>query len=688
MPGNGQGTRNRNSSARDSKRKPRSPLGGQEYEQLFTALFELSNDAMFLIGPDGCHIAANKRGASLLGYDPEELIGLPAQKCILPAESTPAQKRFEALFAGEAFSVYERTMITREGRPIPVEISATLVRDSDGEPIYIQSVVRDISKRKKEEERQRLLVEGVSAVTGENFFRTLVRRFGAALGVEHAFVAECTDRSATRVRTLAFWSGGRFARNFEYDVANTPCEAVLKGEACVHSTRVQELFPRDRDLGELNAVGYLGLPLVDSRNGDIVGHLVAIDEKPLYSDVHDEWLLNIFASRAGAEVSRRRIEEQLLQARKMETMSLLAGGIAHDFNNLLMGILGNLSLARGLTDPNNRQAHLLGEAEKAVDRAKRLTQQLLTLSKGGAPLRKATDIEALIRESVELTLSGSSVSADYRIADDLWAADADPGQIGQVMENLTINAVQAMPGGGLIRITADNVTLSEDSGSAPTPGKYVRVQVRDDGIGIPLEHQSRIFDPYFTTKDRGSGLGLTTCYAIVNKHEGLLGVESAPDRGATFTIHLPAHEERPPHGAEPETVPRDGKRRRILLMDDEEMVRSVVGEMLTHAGYDVSLAANGEQAIEDYGRALDAGEPFGAVLLDLTVRGGMGGKDAMRHLLDLDPQVRGVVCSGYSDDPVMAEFEDHGFLARIAKPFVEHTLAETLESVLPDMGSD
>jgi PAS domain S-box-containing protein len=645
-------------------------------------LFEQTNDAVFLIGLDGRHLFSNRRAATMLGYDPEELIGMPVQRLTAPSENLEVQRRLQELLAGESLPVYERTMVTRDGREFPVEINAALVRDRDGEPLYIQSVVRDISERQQTDERRRLLVEGVSAVTGEDLFRTLVRHLAAALKVRHAFVAECTTPEPTRARTLAFWSGDRFTRNVEYDVAGTPCEAVLQGEARLYPVGVQKLFPRDRDLTDLDAVGYLGFPLYDSRRREIVGHLVAIDDKPLSRDLQDDWLLRIFASRASAEVERRRIEEQLLQARKMESVSLLAGGIAHDFNNLLMGILGNVSLARTLVSEDDRVARLLREAGRAGERAKRLTQQLLTLAKGGAPIREPLALSTLLLESTELALSGTSVRADYGFAHDLWPADVDAGQVGQVVENLVINAVQAMPEGGVIDISADNVTLSETSDLALAPGRYVRVRVRDNGAGIPPANLGRIFDPYFTTKEDGSGLGLTTSYAIVRKHDGQLGVDSAQGRGSTFTIHLPAHDDQPPARSEPAEEPRHGKRRRVLVMDDEEMVRTVVREMLVNAGYAVSLVNNGEEAIAKYREARNAGAPYHAVILDLTVRDGMGGKETMRHLLELDPQARGIVCSGYSDDPVLSEHESHGFRGRIAKPFVARSLTATLEEIL------
>jgi PAS domain S-box-containing protein len=664
----------------EAKRFEARPAGTDYGEQL-GPLFEQTNDAVFLIGMDGRFIAANRRAAALLGYAGDELVGMRAQQFIVPEERAAALSKFERLLEDQQNPLYERTMITKDGTPIPTEIDAALVRDPDGTPRYIQSVVRNISTRKAEEERRRLVVEGVSAVTGEDLFRTLVRHFAAVLRVKSAFVAESVDDNGTVARTIAFWRDGEFIRNFEYDVAGTPCERVLQGEVRLHSERVQELFPDDQDLVDLGAVGYLGIPLHDSRKHGVIGHLVAIDDKPLSPDAVSQSLLKIFASRAGAEVERRHIEDQLLQARKMESVGLLAGGIAHDFNNLLMGILGALSLAKNRVDNGSHTHDLLNDAERAGNRAKRLTQQLLTLAKGGAPIRRPTAITELIRESSALALIGTSVRAEYDIANGIWAADADAGQIGQVIENLVINAVHAMPHGGIIHIAANNVVVEGRDGPL-TPGRYVCIEVRDEGTGISSEQIGRVFDPYFTTKKDGTGLGLATSYAIVSKHEGHLGARSAVGHGSTFTIHLPAHSGRPARPVVRANTPQVKERRRILVMDDEEMVRNVVQEMLTDAGYEVELATDGDAAAKAYREARDGGTPFDAVILDLTVRGGVGGKEAMRKLLDIDPEARGIVCSGYSDDPIMAEFESHGFRGRIAKPFVPPTLMTALGELL------
>ena len=650
----------------------------------FRALFERTNDAVFLVGLDGRFIAVNRSAASLLGCDPDELVGVPEVEFIARDERKEARANLKRVLDGQALPRYERRMITKAGIQVQTEIDAALVRDVDGTPLHVQSIVRNFSARQTEEQHLHLMIEGLSAITGEDFFRTMVRHFAAALGVKTAFVAESLDDLGKRARTIAFLRSGEFTRNIEYDVEGTPCATVLQGEVRVYPEGVQELFPGDRELGELNAEGYLGLPLRDSQRRAVIGHLVAIHDGPLSPDLAEDSLLKVFGSRAGAEVERRRIEEQLLQARKMESVGLLAGGIAHDFNNLLMGILGNISLARERIDPPDRVHQLLREAERAVDRAKRLTQQLLTLSKGGAPIRRATSVSKLVRESTELALSGTNVRAEYVFSPELWSADVDRGQIGQVIENLVINAVQAMPQGGVIRIAADNVSLGPGRGDSLEPGDYIRLEIRDQGDGIPPENLSRIFDPYFTTKEKGTGLGLTTSYAIVTKHGGKLEAHPVSGGGSSFVIHLPGYEQEPEDISIPGKVRFLDGPRRILFMDDEEMVRAVVEEMLTNLGYEVELANDGNDAVRKYREAHVDGIPFDAVILDLTVRGGMGGKEGMRRLINIDPNAVGIVCSGYSDDPVMAEFEEYGFRGRISKPFVATTLSETLASVLED----
>lgn len=378
---------------------------------------------------------------------------------------------------------------------------------------------------------------------------------------------------------------------------------------------------------------------------------------------------------------RRQAEQRLQRLAKLESLGVLAGGIAHDFNNILAVILGNLSLAARLPDAGPRTREVLASAELASKRARELAQQLVTFARGGTPVKRTVSLAALVREAASFYLSGSQVAAELSLDPDLWLADVDPGQISQVLQNLFINAVQAMPDGGTVQVSADNVVL-DDASDVPVPsGRYVLIRVADNGVGIPSANLERVFDPYFSTKEGGSGLGLATAHSIVRRHGGHLGVESTPGVGSTLSVYLPAST-----AAADATPPQPGvgtalPHARILVMDDEPAVRQVTRRILTACGLDVDDVASGEEAVAAFSDARAAGRPYAAVLLDLTVAGGMGGIEALERLRQLDPGVRAIVSTGYSADPVMADCRAYGFRAAVPKPFT----STELESVVRDV---
>jgi two-component system, cell cycle sensor histidine kinase and response regulator CckA len=382
-----------------------------------------------------------------------------------------------------------------------------------------------------------------------------------------------------------------------------------------------------------------------------------------------------------------RLEADLQRASRLESLGHLAGGIAHDFNNLLTVMMGNLSIVRFDLELPPATAQALHEAELAAARAKDLTQQLLTFAKGGAPIRAATQLPDVIREVTEATLAGGVVRPSYQFSDGCWRANVDRAQIGQVVQNLVQNAAQAMPGGGEVRIHLLNTIVGSEMGPALEPGAYVLLEVSDDGPGIDPAHLPHIFDPYFTTKASGDGLGLATVHSIVMRHGGLVTVDSEPRRGATFRLWLPAAAETPTEtapAATAQTAPpvRIARRARVLFMDDEPQIRQTGAELLSRLGYEVSTAADGTEAVRLYGEAKAAAHAFDVVVLDLTVLGGMGGRDAMTELRKLDPDVRAVVSSGYSNDAVLAEYRSHGFAGMVSKPYEITDLSHTIDSVM------
>ncbi|MEI7556881.1 ATP-binding protein [Candidatus Chlorohelix sp.] len=399
-------------------------------------------------------------------------------------------------------------------------------------------------------------------------------------------------------------------------------------------------------------------PLRDSAN-QIIGVVVA------FRDVTIRYLM----------------DQELQKTGKLESLGVLAGGIAHDFNNILTIILGNIALASQLNGKESGEA--LESAEKAANRASNLAQQLLTFARGGEPLKSNLRLEKLVREESKFANHGSNVELEYKFAPDLWWVVGDRGQLGQVIQNLVINASQAQPNGGKIEIRGQNLILDEEYGLLLPDGKYIKISVQDWGSGIAPENLSKVFDPYFTTKQSGNGLGLAISYSIIRKHNGLLMVESEQGKGTTFHIYLPALESIPADdhpNTEPALPARTGLR--VLVMDDEVGIRRIVTRALQREKHEVVETTDGAEAIEQYRQAQLERNPFDVVFMDLTIPGGMGGKEAIQKLLEVDAAARVIVSSGYSSDPVMAHYEEYGFRGVIAKPFTIKDLLRVIEAVM------
>jgi PAS domain S-box-containing protein len=385
-----------------------------------------------------------------------------------------------------------------------------------------------------------------------------------------------------------------------------------------------------------------------------------------------------------AEEERRKLEERLQQAQRMESIGTLAGGIAHDFNNLLAGIVGYISLAQLRARSGDGVFELLGTAEETALRAKDLTQRLITFSKGGAPIKRIVSIGKLIMNSAGLTLGGSGVRCDFSIPLDLWPVDVDEGQMGQVIDSLMQNAREAMKKGGVVTARAENVTLNgkgvgEDAQQENS--RYVMISIEDEGCGIAPEDLQRVFDPYFSTKDmgaqKGMGLGLAIAHSIVTKHGGYMEVQSQVGKGSTFRVYLPASGETP--GKKAEGILR---LKRILVVDDEAIVRDVLGQILKHLGYDVACAGDGTEAVLLYKEAMASGRPFDVSILNLSAPGGMGGKEIIKKLKDITPGICAIVTTGYPGEAIMGDFRKYGFSAVLPKPCKVDELERVLERVL------
>ncbi|MDD2763806.1 MAG: PAS domain S-box protein [Opitutaceae bacterium] len=384
---------------------------------------------------------------------------------------------------------------------------------------------------------------------------------------------------------------------------------------------------------------------------------------------------------------RQRFEQELQRASRLESIGILAGGIAHDFNNILTAIMGNITLALLDAGAPARTEGYLREAERATLRARDLTQQLLTFAKGGDPVRAAVLLPEIITEVAQFALHGSRVKCEFDLPAGLWPADADKGQLSQVVQNLVINAIQAMPEGGTIRIGARNEPVRIGSHQPFTPGDYVHIFVADTGTGIKPEHRVKIFDPYFTTKQSGSGLGLTTVYSIIKKHHGHIEVESELGQGTTFHLWLPALSEHQLDFAESSPAIMTPLKGRVLFMDDEEPIVQMADLLLQRLGFEVEVAREGLETVRKFAAAHAAGRPFDLVVMDLTVPGGIGGREAIAQLHQIDPGVKAIVSSGYSSDPVLANYRSYGFRGMVAKPYQIDDLTRVLREVLSESRS-
>lgn len=391
---------------------------------------------------------------------------------------------------------------------------------------------------------------------------------------------------------------------------------------------------------------------------------------------------------------KEKMAEELLRTSKLQSIGVLAGGLAHDFNNMLTAVLGNLSLIRHRRNLPPEVIPTLNEAERGASRAQELTRYLLTFADGGAPMKQLIQVRSLIEETSAFVVRGSNVHCDFQLAPDLWDTEADPNQFAQVISNLVMNAVEAMPEGGHIEVVAENVTAPIRQAANLADGDYISISVQDYGVGIFREHLSRIYDPFFTTKKQARGLGLAAAYSIIQRHGGHITVESAPGVGTTITFYLPAKRPLVPADVAPAPAPAapiadepqttsGGRKVRVLVMDDEEAIRLLIETMLDALEYEVVCTVDGDSALAAHAEAHSSANPFDLVIMDLTIPGGMGGKEAIRRLRERDKAIRAIVSSGYSNDPVMAQYHDYGFDGVLPKPYMMKDLIRVLQQVLP-----
>lgn len=629
----------------------------RESEQWYATALNSIGDGVITTNTEGQITYINPVAEMITMLRQPEIIGKPFDdvlKIIISENGHSVTAFSKENYNDNTFSTTAKdaTLISESGTKTPINFTKTLLKDVKKNILGVVFAFQDITERKKAEyelaaEKELLFVTLRSiadAVITTDTHGNITSMNRVAEQITGSMQKEAIGKSILQVLKIKSTTG-----------IDNPILHICKSGKTIHKSKDITLIPVD---GSEIIISFSGAPIHDNSN-KIIGMVI------VFSDISE----------------KRKLENELLKIQKLESVGILAGGIAHDFNNILTAIIGNLSLAKIDLSPDNEMFEILSEAEKASQRARNLTNQLLTFSRGGAPIKQTTSIKKIIKEYADFSLSGSQIKCHYAIDNNLYPANVDTGQFGQVIQNLVINAIQAMPDGRSIQITAENVYLSDENGVPLPKGDYIKISVIDQGIGIKQEHVNKIFDPYFTTKQLGSGLGLATAYSIIKKHDGHITVNSQLGKGTTIFIYLPAVVET--EVTEPRQLDRlYVNTGRILIMDDEELVIKPLLRMLDSLGFQTEIAANGEQAIDIYRSSLKKKRIFDCVILDLTIQGGIGGKETIQKLRQLDPHVRAIVTSGYSNDPVMSNYQEYGFCGVIAKPYRIEEINDVIQHVL------
>jgi PAS domain S-box-containing protein len=620
--------------------------------QFFDALKSNTSDLIHSVTPEGRFLFVNQAWQDALGYSDEDLETLKLMDIVDPECQGTCELIFQDLLEGQKVDRNNTVFLAKDGRKITVEGRCN-TRFIDGKPVAMTGVFRDLSELQvnakalmESEERYRELFENTTDLI------QLVAPTGQLLYVNRAW-RETFGYSEEEVADLSI-----------FQLISPDCQ-----------NHCEDVFRKVITEPKINYIDTV-FTAKDGRRISIEGNAICkfVDGKPVRTQC-------IFRD----VTQKKRMEEELHKSQKIESLGVLAGGIAHDFNNLLTAILGNISLAKMHLHSPEKMNSYLENTERATQRAKGLTQQLLTFSKGGAPVKRTTSISDLIKESTSFILRGSNVKCVYDSPEDLWAVEVDEGQLSQVTQNLVINASQAMEGGGTISIHMGNKVVEPGTDHSLPPGEYVKLQFEDQGCGIQKEDLSRIFDPYYTSKPSGSGLGLAISYSIIKNHDGLIEVHSESDTGTTFTIYLPAVSRK--KAIEATTSSKEEMtpatiRGRVLIMDDEELIREMSMEILNYLGCECVAAADGHETIRLYMEAQENNTPFDVLIMDLTIPGSIGGVETLERLRILDPEVKALVSSGYANDPVMANFREYGFCGVVPKPFMVEELNEVLSECL------
>ncbi len=617
-------------------------------EKTLSSILERTHDVFYRVDTEGKFIWVSPVVKEMTGYEPTELIGENIAGFYLNmADREKFKQKLHS--SGGMIRKFEAPLKRKDGSIFWVSTDAGFFYDKAGNVGGVEGATRDITERKLAEAELK---------QSEGKYRTLIDHMqdGVFLIQDGKFLfanEPIADMTGYSVEELT-------GKRFDSFIAPEDREMVLDR----YTRRLHgEDVPAEYEFRLLHKDGItavyinmaVGITLYEGKTTSI-GTIKNTTEK-------------------------KKAEEERLKAQKLESLSLLAGGIAHDFNNILTAILGNISLAKADEKLDDETKEILSEGITATRHAQDLTKQLLTFSKGGEPLKATVDIAKLLSGAVRFAMRGSHSSYTITISENLSYINADGGQISQVINNLVLNAEEAMPDGGRVTVNAFNMTIEPESKLPLKSGAYVCFSIEDTGIGIKAEHRARIFDPYFSSKKRGSGLGLATSYSIISNHSGHIEVESDLGKGTKFTICLPASKEAIPPAKPAKTEIKKGKGR-ILVMDDEQVIRDVLVRMLKKLGYEVDSSVDGNEALKKYGERLDNGSSYDLVIMDLTIPGGMGGLQTIKELLKLDQNAKAIVSSGYSTDAVMKDYRKYGFRGIMPKPFELEKLSEILAEVL------
>jgi len=618
-------------------------------ETKFRDLLDRLPQTVFEFDLAGRFVYVNRSGLELFGYTESDLKqGILVLCTVVPEQREHLRANIARRLGGNPTEGFQYTALRKDGSTFPALVHTTVV-SKDGRPCGIQGYLVDISERvraekelQESERKYKTLVE----TTATGF--VILDDQGRVLDANAEYLRMSGHRTLQEIRGRAVveWTA-------DHDQARN-AEAVA---ACQRTG-----FVRDLQIDYAHADGAMVPVLINATVTEVEGTRRIIT---LIRDMSD----------------RKRLEMEILRSEKLRSVGVLAGGIAHDFNNILTAILGNISLLQATLASDDAASEHLDEVEKASQRARELTRQLLTFSRGGEPVRKPFHPEPLIRESTTLALRGRASACEFKLVPGLALVDGDEGQIGQVIRNLVINASQAMSGGGTVVVSAANQKLRTGKQHGLSAGNYVVLAIADGGGGISDEHRLHIFDPYFTTKREGRGLGLAVSHSVVANHRGAITVDSHVGHGSVFTVYLPAAEG---DAVAPQATAAELVRGRglVLIMDDEESVRQIAGKIVRALGYEAAFARDGREAIDRWLEARAQGQRIDVAIMDLTVPGGMGGREAMRELHVIDPEAKAIVSSGYCQDPVMANYRDYGFRDVLAKPYNVLDVSRALSALL------